>query len=164
MLESRQTEIAVGAFIFAGLLALVMLAMKVSNLTDFGSGDTYEVKVKFDNIGGLKVRAPVKMAGVEIGRVADIGFDNKTFQAVAVMRISSRYNAIPKDTAAKIYTAGLLGEQYIALEAGGDEETLKNGDFITLTSNAVVLEQVISQFLYSKAAGDDKDKDKKNGS
>lgn len=162
MLESRQTEITVGAFIFAGLLALVMLAMKVSNLTDFGGGDTYDVKVKFDNIGGLKVRAPVKMAGVEIGRVAEIGFDNKTFQAVAVMRISSNFNVIPKDTAAKIYTAGLLGEQYIALEAGGEEETLKNGDFITLTSNAVVLEQVISQFLYSKAAGDDKDK--KSGS
>ncbi len=100
--------------------------------------------------------APVKMAGVQIGRVAEIGFDNKTFQAVAVMKIDRKFNAIPKDTAAKIYTAGLLGEQYIALEPGGDEESLKDGDSIVLTSNAVVLEQVISQFLYSKAAGDDK--------
>lgn len=159
MLESRKTEITVGAFIFAGMLALVMLAMKVSNLSEFADTGGYDVKVKFDNIGGLKVRAPVKMAGVEVGRVSEIGFDNKTFQAVAVLRISDRFaNTLPKDTAAKIYTAGLLGEQYIALEAGGEEETLKQGDFITLTSNAVVLEQVISQFLYSKAAGDDKDK------
>lgn len=156
MVDSRKIEIMVGAFVFAGLLALTILAMKVSNLTDFGGGAGYEVKAKFDNIGGLKVRAPVKMAGVQIGRVADIGFDNKTFQAVAIMKIDSRFDAIPKDTAAKIYTAGLLGEQYISLEAGGEEDTLKEGDSIILTSNAVVLEQVISQFLYSKAAGDDK--------
>ncbi len=156
MVEYRKIEILVGAFVFAGLLALTMLAMKVSNLTDFGGGDGYEVKAKFDNIGGLKVRAPVKMAGVQIGRVAEIGFDNKTFQAVAVMKIDRKFNAIPKDTAAKIYTAGLLGEQYIALEPGGEEESLKDGDSIVLTSNAVVLEQVISQFLYSKAAGDGK--------
>lgn len=156
MVESRWVEIAVGGFVLAGILALVLLAMKVSNLSDFGGGDGYEVKVKFDNIGGLKVRAPVKMAGVQIGRVSDISFDNETFRAVAVLDIDRRYNKIPTDTAAKIYTAGLLGEQYVSLEAGGDEETLKDGDTITLTSNAVVLEQVISQFLYSKAAGDNK--------
>ncbi len=156
MLESRQLEITVGAFILMGMLALLMLAMKVSNLGEFGGGEGYDVVAKFDNIGGLKPRAPVKMAGVQVGRVAAIGFDDKTYQAVATFRIDSRYDKLPLDTSAKIYTAGLLGEQYVSLEAGGEEEFLKDGDQITLTSNAVVLEQVIGQFLYSKAAGDDK--------
>ncbi|MGQ0657017.1 MAG: outer membrane lipid asymmetry maintenance protein MlaD [Chromatiales bacterium] len=156
MMESRQLEITVGAFILMGMLALLMLAMKVSNLGEFGGGDGYEVRAKFDNVGGLKVRSPVKMAGVQVGRVSAIGFDDKTYQAVATLRIDRRYDKLPLDTSAKIYTAGLLGEQYVSLEAGGEEEYLKEGDQITLTSNAVVLEQVIGQFLYSKAAGDDK--------
>ena len=108
--------------------------------------------VKFDNIGGLKVRSPVKMAGVQIGRVAGIKLDSRTYQADVTLEIDRKYNKIPTDTSAKIYTAGLLGEQYISLEAGGDDEYLKQGGEITLVSNAVVLEQVISQFLYSKAA------------
>jgi len=156
MMESRQLELTVGAFILMGILALLVLAMKVSNLSDFGGGDGYEVRAKFDNIGGLKVRSPVKMAGVQVGRVSAIDFDDQTYQAVATFRIDHRYNRLPTDTSAKIYTAGLLGEQYVSLEAGGEEEYLKDGDQITLTSNAVVLEQVIGQFLYNKAAGDDK--------
>ena len=152
MTESRTLEIVVGAFVLLGMLALLALSMQVSNLTTFAGGAGYEVNVKFDNIGGLKVRSPVKMAGVQIGRVAGIKLDNRTYQADVTLDIDSKYNKIPLDTSAKIYTAGLLGEQYISLEAGGDEEYLKQGSEITLVSNAVVLEQVISQFLYSKAA------------
>ena len=152
MTESRTLEIVVGAFVLLGMLALLALSMQVSNLTTLAGGNGYEVNVKFDNIGGLKVRSPVKMAGVQIGRVAGIKLDNRTYQADVTLDIDSKYNKIPLDTSAKIYTAGLLGEQYISLEAGGDEEYLKQGSEITLVSNAVVLEQVISQFLYSKAA------------
>jgi len=152
MTESRTLEIVVGGFVLLGMLALLALSMQVSNLTTLAGGNGYEVNVKFDNIGGLKVRSPVKMAGVQIGRVAGIKLDNRTYQADVTLDIDSKYNKIPLDTSAKIYTAGLLGEQYISLEAGGDEEYLKQGSEITLVSNAVVLEQVISQFLYSKAA------------
>lgn len=152
MFESRTVEIVVGVFIALGLAALLMLAMEVSNLSTTSGGDGYEVRVKFDNIGGLKVRSPVKMAGVPIGRVSAIGFDNEDYRAVATLRIEQQFDKIPKDTAAKIYTAGLLGEQYVSLDAGGDEAYLTDGDEITLVSNAVVLEQVISQFLYNKAA------------
>ena len=152
MTESRTLEIVVGGFVLLGMLALLALSMQVSNLTTLAGGNGYEVNVKFDNIGGLKVRSPVKMAGVQIGRVAGIKLDSRTYQADVTLDIDNKYNKIPLDTSAKIYTAGLLGEQYISLEAGGDEEYLKQGSEITLVSNAVVLEQVISQFLYSKAA------------
>lgn len=152
MTESRTLEIVVGAFVLLGILAVLALSMQVSNLTTLAGSNGYEVIAKFDNIGGLKVRSPVKMAGVQIGRVAGIKLDNRTYQADVTLDIDSKYNKIPLDTSAKIYTAGLLGEQYISLEAGGDEEYLKQGGEITLVSNAVVLEQVISQFLYSKAA------------
>ncbi len=156
MTESRTLEIVVGGFIFAGLLALLMLSMKVSNLTDIGGTDGYEIKAKFDNIGGLKVRSPVKMAGVKIGQVSAIDFDPTSYRAEVTLKIDRRYDKIPTDTSAKIFTAGLLGEQYISLEAGGDDHYLKPGGEITLVSNAVVLEQVIGQFLYNKAAGNDK--------
>jgi phospholipid/cholesterol/gamma-HCH transport system substrate-binding protein len=152
MTESRTLEIVVGAFVLLGLLAVLALSMQVSNLTTLAGSNGYEVTVKFDNIGGLKVRSPVKMAGVQIGRVSSIKLDGQTYQADVTLDIERKYNKIPTDTSAKIYTAGLLGEQYISLEAGGDDEYLKQGSEITLVSNAVVLEQVISQFLYSKAA------------
>jgi phospholipid/cholesterol/gamma-HCH transport system substrate-binding protein len=149
----------VGLFVALGIGAMLVLAMRVSNLTvsSFGQDLSYEVKAKFDNIGGLKVRSPVKMAGVTIGRVTAIDIDRDTYEAVATLRLEQRYDRIPTDATAKIYTAGLLGEQYISIEPGGDETFLKNGDRITLTQSAVVLEQVIGQFLYSKAAGDGKD-------
>jgi phospholipid/cholesterol/gamma-HCH transport system substrate-binding protein len=154
MLHSRALETIVGAFIAMGLGALLVLAMRVSNLSidSLVMDKGYYVRAKFDNIGGLKVRAPVKMSGVTVGRVAAIEFDNKTYEAVTVLNIDKRYNKIPADTTASIYTAGLLGEQYVSLGPGGDETFLKDGDQITLTQSAVVFEQVIGQFLYERAA------------
>jgi phospholipid/cholesterol/gamma-HCH transport system substrate-binding protein len=159
MFHSKLIETVVGLFVAMGLGALFLLTMQVSNLNlmTLGKAEGYEVRAKFENIGGLKVRAPVKMAGVLIGRVSAIEFDDATYEAVAVMRINPRFDKIPADTTADIYTAGLLGEQYISLNPGGEETFLKNGDAITLTQSAVVLEQLIGQLLYEKAAGDDSD-------
>lgn len=144
-------DLWVGFFVAIGLVSLVFLAMKVGNLTTSNLADTYVVKAKFDNIGGLKVRAPVKSAGVVVGRVAGIEFDSTTYEAVVSMQVDGRYK-FPRDTFATILTSGLLGEQYIGFEAGGDPEVLKNGDVIKKTQSAVVLEKLISQFLFSKAA------------
>jgi len=155
-MERTTIDLWVGIFVAMGLAALLSLAMKVGNLTTSDIGDTYVVTANFENIGGLKPRAPVKSAGVVVGRVGAISFDAKTYEAVVSLNIDKRYN-FPKDTFANIYTAGLLGEQYIGLEAGGDESNLQNGDKITQTQDAVVLEKLISQFLYNKATeGDDK--------
>lgn len=155
-MERTTIDLWVGIFVALGLAALLGLAMKVGNLTTSNLGDTYMVTANFENIGGLKPRAPVKSAGVVVGRVGEIVFDPKTYEAVVSLNIDKRYN-FPKDTFANIYTAGLLGEQYVGLEAGGDESNLKNGDKISQTQDAVVLEKLISQFLYSKATeGDDK--------
>lgn len=152
MMQSRTVEIWVGLFIAAGMAALFMLAMQVSNLTVVNSDAGYTVTAKFDNIGGLKVRSPVTVAGVRVGRVSNIGFDPNTFQAVVSLNISNQYNALPSDTSASIFTAGLLGEQYIGLEPGGDMEMLKDGDELMLTQSALVLEQLIGQFLFNKAS------------
>ncbi|MCW9089297.1 MAG: outer membrane lipid asymmetry maintenance protein MlaD [Gammaproteobacteria bacterium] len=152
MLQSRSVEIWVGLFIAAGMAALFMLAMQVSNLTVMNDDAGYSVTARFENISGLKVRSPVTMAGVRIGRVTGIGFDPKTFQAVVTMNISSSYNELPLDTSAAIYTSGLLGEQYVGLEPGGDFEVLKEGDEIILTQSAIILEQMIGQFLFSQGA------------
>ncbi len=149
---SKTVEVGVGLFVALGLAALLMLAMKVSNLAELTAPDGYQVTARFDNIGGLKVRAPVTMAGVRIGRVTEIGFDDNTYEAVVRFSVNPRYVRIPMDTSASIFTAGLLGEQYIGLEAGGDEEFLTGGGEIMLTQSAIVLEQVIGQFLYNKAA------------
>lgn len=155
-MERTTIDLWVGTFVLLGLAALLGLAMKVGNLTTSTIGETYTVTANFENIGGLKPRAPVKSAGVVVGRVGEINFDPKTYEAVVSLNVDKRYQ-FPKDTFANIYTAGLLGEQYIGLEAGGDEASLKNGDKITQTQDAVVLEKLISQFLYSKATeGDDK--------
>ncbi|QBQ54132.1 outer membrane lipid asymmetry maintenance protein MlaD [Nitrosococcus wardiae] len=154
MRQSRAVELIVGLFVAAGLGALFMLAMKVSNLSLVAQEDTYSVTAKFQNIGGLKVRSPVTLAGVTIGRVAVIQIDSQTYEAEVRMRIESQYDYLPEDTSASIYTAGLLGEQYIALEPGGAEVYLKEGDKIFLTQSALVLEELIGQFLYSKAAGE----------
>jgi phospholipid/cholesterol/gamma-HCH transport system substrate-binding protein len=144
-------DLWVGAFVAAGFGALLFLALKVGNLASFSTGNTYDVQANFDNIGGLKVRAPVKSAGVVVGRVANIGFDNQTYQATVTLDLDSKYR-FPRDTSAKILTSGLLGEQYVGLEAGGASKMLKNGDHLRLTQSALVLENLISQFLFNKAA------------
>ncbi|HEY0562378.1 MAG TPA: outer membrane lipid asymmetry maintenance protein MlaD [Methylophilus sp.] len=150
-MERTTIDLWVGIFVALGLAALLSLAMKVGNLTTSNIGETYAVSAHFENIGGLKPRAPVKSAGVVVGRVSDISFDPATYEAVVNLSIDKRYQ-FPKDTFASIFTAGLLGEQYVGLEAGGDETSLANGDQITQTQDAVVLEKMISQFLYNKAA------------
>ena len=144
-------DLWVGIFVAIGLGALLFLALKVGNMASFSTAQTYKVQAKFSNIGGLKVRAPVKSAGVVVGRVAEIRFDNDSFEAVATMTLDASYK-FPRDSSAKILTSGLLGEQYVGLEAGGNPEMLKDGDRLRLTQSAVVLENLISQFLFSKAA------------
>ena len=150
-MERATLDLWVGLFVVAGLAALLGLALKVSNMDSFSGAPSYSVQAGFDNIGSLKVRAPVKSAGVVVGRVSAIHFDNKTFQANVTLKLDSHY-AFPKDTSAAVMTSGLLGEQYLALEAGGDTRNLVNGDKIMLTQSAVVLENLISQFLYNKAS------------
>lgn len=150
----------VGAFVALGLAGLLFLALKVGNLASFSTDQTYRVQAKFANIGGLKVRAPVKSAGVVVGRVADIRFDTESYEAIVTVNVGTQYQ-FPRDTSAKILTSGLLGEQYIGLEAGGDGVMLKNGDRLRLTQSAVVLENLISQFLFNKAAEGKDEKDAK---
>ncbi len=151
MVQMRTMEIMVGGFMAAGFVALFFLAMQVSNLSNLAGGDGYQITARFDNIGGLKVRSPVTMAGVRVGRVTDISFDNTTYEAIVTLQVDRSYNTIPDDTFAKIYTAGLLGEQYIGLDPGGSEEYLADGGTISLTQSALVLEEIIGQFLFSKA-------------
>jgi len=155
MIQNKSTEITVGMFVALGIAALFILAMKVSNLSEFNDESGYQVIAEFENIGGLKVRSPVTMAGVRVGRVADISLNPETYNAAVTINLYGNFDTIPTDTAASIYTAGLLGEQYIGLEAGAEEEFLQNGDVIDLTQPAIVLEQVIGQFLFSKAEGDE---------
>ncbi|MCC7311538.1 MAG: outer membrane lipid asymmetry maintenance protein MlaD [Sulfuritalea sp.] len=152
---SRTTlDLWVGFFVAVGLGALLFLALKVGNLASSNSGDTYPIVAKFDNIGGLKVRGAVKSAGVVVGRVTDIRFDPEAYQGVVTIALDARYK-FPRDTFATINTSGLLGEQYIGLEVGGDTAMLKGGDAIKKTQSAVVLEKLISQFMFNKAAEDD---------
>ena len=150
-------DLWVGAFVALGLGALLFLALKVGNLASFSTAETYRLEARFSNIGGLKVRAPVKSAGVVVGRVAEIGFDSLSYEAIAVLSLDARFK-FPRDTSAKILTSGLLGEQCIGMEAGADTRMLEDGGRLRLTQSAVVLENLISQFLFNKAAegGDDK--------
>jgi phospholipid/cholesterol/gamma-HCH transport system substrate-binding protein len=150
-LEKTTIDLWVGLFVALGVAALLGLAMKVGNLTSSQIGESYTVTAAFENIGSLKPKAPVKSSGVVVGRVTSIEFDAKRFEAVVSIDVDKRYG-FPTDTFANIYTAGLLGEQYIGLEAGGEEELLKDGSEITQTQDAVVLEKMISQFLFSKAS------------
>ena len=154
-MDKKSLEITVGVFIAIGILAMLMLAMKVSNLASFESGEGYTILAKFENVGGLKPRAPVMMAGVKIGQVKHLELDKQNFEAVVTMEINQNFNNLPQDTSASIFTAGLLGEQYVALDPGGEEKILKEGDAVSLTQSAIVLEQVIGQVLFSKAAGDE---------
>lgn len=152
-MERTTLDLWVGAFVAAGIAALLFLALKVGNIGGLETGTTYTIHAYFDNIGGLKTKAPVKSAGVVIGRVAEIRFDNERFQAEAVLALSGQYR-FPKDTSASIMTSGLLGEQYISLDAGADEKMLAAGDNLKITQGAVVLENLIGQFLYSKSEND----------
>jgi phospholipid/cholesterol/gamma-HCH transport system substrate-binding protein len=149
-MSNEKTDWWVGLFILLGAIALSFLALRAGNLSSFSLAPTYALSAKFDNIGGLKVRAPVKSAGVVVGRVASISLDEKTFQAVVTVQIEKNYR-FPKDSSAKILTSGLLGEQYIGLEAGGDDANLVAGGTLQFTQSAIVLESLISQFLYSSA-------------
>ena len=160
MMKRKALDLWAGVFVAMGLGALLFLALKVGNLASFSAAPTYLVQANFDNIGGLKKRAPVKSAGVVVGRVEDIGFDPETYEAVVTFSIDQRY-PFPKDSSAKILTSGLLGEQYIGLSPGGATAMLKNGDKLKLTQSAVVLENLISQFLFSKAAEGGNNKDGK---
>jgi phospholipid/cholesterol/gamma-HCH transport system substrate-binding protein len=147
----KSIETLVGVFVLLGILGLLFLAFKAANLGSFGGGDSYSLLAKFDNIGGLKVRAPVRSAGVTVGRVASITLDPKTYQGVVRLDMQ-RAVQFPIDSSARILTSGLLGDQYIGLEAGGDEKLLAAGETIKQTQSAVVLESLISQFLFNKAA------------
>ena len=151
MKAMRFIEIAVGLFIAAGFVAIFFLAMQVSNLSISTSDETFSVTASFENVGGLKVRAPVTMAGVRIGRVSGITADKSTFEAIVTMNIEAEYDQIPDDTFAKIYTAGLLGEQYIGLDPGGSEEYLQEGTSFEMTQSALVLEEIVSKFMFDKA-------------
>lgn len=144
-------DLWVGIFVAIGIAALLFLALKVGNLSSAHLSESYVLTAKFDNIGGLKVRGPVKSAGVVVGRVSDIQFDTKTYEAVVSLKIDQRYR-FPKDTFAAIYTSGLLGEQFVGLEVGGEEKLLSPGESISKTQSAVVLEKLISQFLFNKAS------------
>lgn len=159
MRQSKMVETWVGVFVALGLVALFFLAMKVSNLAEYESTDGYVVKAYFENTGSLKVRAPISISGVRVGRVSNIYFDKKKYQAVVEMRIDPQFDNLPEDTSASVLTAGLLGEQYIALSPGGSEDFLKEGSVIDLTQSAIVLEEVVSKFLYNKAEGDKKASD-----
>lgn len=150
-MQKSRHDVWVGLFVMVGAAAVLFLALKAGNLLTLNFDETYQVAAKFDNIGGLKPRAAVKSAGVVVGRVESIGFDDKTYQARVMLQLEKKF-AFPKDSSAKILTAGLLGEQYLGLEPGAAEKNLAAGDTITQTQSAVVLENLISQFLYSKAA------------
>lgn len=153
-------DLWVGVFVAIGLGSLLFLALKVGNLAASSTGETYRVQAEFDNIGGLKVRAPVKSAGVVVGRVADVKFDGQSYRAVVAMNIDSRFQ-FPRDTILTINTSGLLGEQYVGFEVGGDSEMLKDGAMVKKTQSAVVLEKLISQFMFNKASDGNGGGDKK---
>lgn len=150
-MERTTIDLWVGLFVVMGLGALLVLALKVGNLSSVSMAESYAVTANFGNIGGLKVRAPVKSAGVVVGRVSEIRFDSQNYEARVILRLDKQYS-FSRDTSASIMTSGLLGEQYVALESGGDSAQLKEGDKIQITQSAMVLENMIGQLLYNKAA------------
>ncbi|OGB29764.1 MAG: outer membrane lipid asymmetry maintenance protein MlaD [Burkholderiales bacterium RIFCSPLOWO2_12_FULL_61_40] len=150
-MQRSKNDVWVGLFVLIGAVAIVFLAMQAANLLSLNFQSTYQVNAKFENVGGLKPKAAVRSAGVVVGRVEKIVFDDKIFQARVTLAMESRY-AFPKDSSLKILTSGLLGEQYLGLEPGADDKNLVAGDTVSATQSAVVLENLISQFLYSKAA------------
>jgi phospholipid/cholesterol/gamma-HCH transport system substrate-binding protein len=151
MQHNSVQDTLVGMFVAAGIVALFFLALQVSNLSSFSSQESFTVTAQFQNAGGLKVKSPVSAAGVKIGQVSDIRFDPKTYEAIVTMQIYTKYDTIPDDTTASVFTAGLLGEQYVNLEPGGSSEFLKNNSKIEITQSAIILEKAISQFLFKSA-------------
>lgn len=149
-MQRKSLDIWVGLFVLLGAVALMFLALKAGNMSSFSFEKTYTISSRFDNIGGLKPRAPVKSAGVVVGRVGDITFDNQDYRALVKLQLQESFK-FPKDSSAKILTSGLLGEQYVGIEPGGDEADLADGDQIKMTQSAIVLENLISQFIYNKA-------------
>lgn len=150
-MSKKGIETLVGLFVLLGMGGLVFLSLKAANLASFGQRDSYTVSARFDNVGALKPRAPVRSAGVTVGRVTSVSLDGRTYQGVVTMEID-REMQFPRDTSAKILTSGLLGDQYVGLEPGAEEKPLAPGDTIKMTQSAVVLENLISQFLFNKAA------------
>jgi len=145
-----KTDFWVGLFVLLGLAALVFLALRAGNMSSFSFAPTYQVQARFDNLGGLKVRAPIKSSGVVVGRVSGVQFDNEAYQALVTLEIEARYT-FPQDSSLSILTSGLLGEQYIGITPGGEDVLLKQGSTVQMTQSAVVLEELISKFLYSSA-------------
>ena len=148
MQQSKALEFLVGLFVASGIVALFFLAMHVSNLNPLAAEAGYTITARFENSGGLKIKSPVNMSGVRIGRVSNISFDSETYESVVEMHIEKQYDTLPDDTSASILTAGLLGEQYIGLSAGGSDEFLEDGGTLDFTQSALVLENMIGQFLY----------------
>ncbi|MDD1620270.1 MAG: outer membrane lipid asymmetry maintenance protein MlaD [Methylococcaceae bacterium] len=153
MQHSKTQDTLVGLFVASGIAALFYMALQISNLGTYTSNDSYTVIARFQNSGGLKVKSPVSVAGVRIGRVSSISLDRESHESVVEMRIESKYNNIPDDSGASIYTAGLLGEQYISIDPGSSEEFLKDKSKLDITSSAIVLEEMIGKFMLNKAEG-----------
>ncbi|MFI3154755.1 MAG: outer membrane lipid asymmetry maintenance protein MlaD, partial [Methylococcaceae bacterium] len=151
MQHTSTQDTFVGLFVASGIVGLFFLALQVSNLSSFTHQDSYTITARFENSGGLKVKSPVSAAGVKIGQVSAISFDRKTYQSVVKLSIDSQYNTLPEDTTASVFTAGLLGEQYVNLEPGGSDEFLKEGGKIEITQSAIILEKAIGQFLFKSA-------------
>ncbi|MFI3121866.1 MAG: outer membrane lipid asymmetry maintenance protein MlaD [Methylococcaceae bacterium] len=151
MQHTSTQDTFVGLFVASGIVGLFFLALQVSNLSSFTERDSYTITARFENSGGLKIKSPVSAAGVKIGRVSAISFDRKTYQSVVKLNIDAQYNTLPEDTTASIFTAGLLGEQYVNLEPGGSDEFLKDGGKIEITQSAIILEKAIGQFLFKSA-------------
>ncbi len=159
MISNRTIEIAVGAFVAVGIAALFMLALKASNFGTVSIKNGYQLTARFENIGGLRVQSPVSAAGVRVGRVTAIRYDQDEYEALVEMIIDPAFDRFPSDTAASIYTSGLLGEQYISFDPGGADDFLKHGDRIRLTQSALVIEQLIGRFLLSMADGASSDQE-----
>lgn len=155
MKSSHQIELVAGVFLLLGIAALVFLAVQATDQGGLRTTGSYELVAHFSNVGGLKPRAHVRLGGVTIGTVSSIELDQETFDARVTMRISDRYDELPEDTSASILTSGLLGDQYIGLEPGGSPEPLLEGDRILITNSAVVLEQLISRYLFSADGGEE---------
>ena len=155
MTRDRKFEAVVGLFVAAGLAALLMLSVRVGNLSLQSDPGAYLVTARFEDIGGLKVRAPVSMSGIRIGQVVALGFDSESYEAIATLEIEGRFDRVPADSSASIFTAGLLGEQYVAISPGVEEEFLASGDEIGLTQSAMILERLVGQLLFDKASAGD---------
>jgi len=155
-MNRKALEFWVGLFVAAGMAALAMLAFKVGNLGTADVNEAYKITARFENVGGLKIKSPVTMAGVRIGRVSAIEFDAERYRAVVTMSIDGRYDKLPTDSSASILTSGLLGEQYVGLDAGGAIDFLQEGSVVELTQSALVLEKMIGRFLFSLSSGEKK--------